>query len=195
MRISFGAILGVSILAISTAAQAALPKACGDESAQFKVKGENVHSLPAASSDKAQIVFLERLSNNPGNGTVRFAVDGAWVGADRGNSYFVMNVDPGVHHLCTVRQSSISMEKDFVSSPVVNLEAGKTYFFEFNIQRDVFGWAKRADGGSGGGAMGSTPNMTVKDGDSIELASFGQLNQQTGRARIQQATLSNYSPK
>ena len=43
------------------------------------------------------------------NATVRLGMDGTWTGADNRTSYFVMEVTPGVHHLCASWQSSPKM--------------------------------------------------------------------------------------
>ena len=34
-------------------------------------------------------------------------MDGAWLGANHGNSYFTVSVEPGQHHVCVTSQSSL----------------------------------------------------------------------------------------
>jgi hypothetical protein len=78
------------------------PAGCGKDDVQFKVKTDKkqpVRSSPEAG--KAQIIFVEAVKGPFGTAPIaRFGVDGAWVGADRGTSYFVVSVDPGEHQLC-----------------------------------------------------------------------------------------------
>ena len=38
--------------------------------------------------------------------TTRAGLDGQWVGATHGNSFFYFSVDPGEHHLCASRQTA-----------------------------------------------------------------------------------------
>jgi len=61
--------------------------------------------------------------------TVRFGMDGAWVGADNGNSYFALSVDPGVHHLCANWQSSLGRFDKDVDLTSFTAEPGKVYYF------------------------------------------------------------------
>ena len=61
---------------------------------------------------------------------VRYGVDGAWVGANKGNSYFAVTVDPGVHHLCVSWQSALrQIEEEHVRMAIFTAEAGKVYYF------------------------------------------------------------------
>jgi hypothetical protein len=85
----------------------ALPDSCGDDKVKFDVKTEEGQPPPAGPTEgKAQIVFIENENQMIGpfmHATVRLGMDGAWVGANYGNSYFALTVAPGVHHLCASR--------------------------------------------------------------------------------------------
>jgi|HubBroStandDraft_1064217.scaffolds.fasta_scaffold07055_5 hypothetical protein len=125
-----------------TAAQAkaktVLPDACGDDSIKFDMKTEKNQPAPAGPADgKAQIVFIESVpQEGPFVPSVRYGVDGSWAGANKGNSYFVLNVDPGTRHICVSAQGVHSaMAKDFVDMATLTAEAGKVYYFEaaFNV--------------------------------------------------------------
>ena len=87
-----------------------LPDSCGDDKVKFDVKTEKNQAAPAGPAEgKAQIVFVENENQVIGpfmHATVRFGMDGAWVGANSGNSYFALTVDPGVHHSCASWQSA-----------------------------------------------------------------------------------------
>jgi len=39
------------------------------------------------------------------------AMDGAWVRANHGNSYFALSVEPGEHHVCVTLQSSLVAQR------------------------------------------------------------------------------------
>jgi hypothetical protein len=56
-------------------------------------------------------------------------IDGAWVGANHGESYFFFPISPGEHHLCIDWQSSHSRLSKLGSAVTFNAETGKTYYF------------------------------------------------------------------
>jgi hypothetical protein len=134
-------LLFASLLPVCARANTILPDACGDDGVQFDVKTQNNQPLPAPPpAGKAQIVFIENEDGpiavelvKPMYATVRFGLDGAWVGANYNNSYFVVNVDPGVHHLCVSWQSSLGMLKKSVDMASFTAEAGKVYYFAAQI--------------------------------------------------------------
>ena len=55
------------------------------------------HALAAPEPGKARAYFIQDARAF----TTNFGVDGAWVGANNGNSYFSVSIEPGLHHLCT----------------------------------------------------------------------------------------------
>ena len=59
-----------------------------------------------------------------GAATVRIGMDGAWVGADKRDSYFVLDVSPGLHHLCASWQSSQEASNRGVELFALNTEPG-----------------------------------------------------------------------
>ncbi len=115
-----------------------LPDACGSDMVKFDVtlkKGQPAPALPAPGN--AQIVFIEDedLMVAPfSSATVRFGMDGSWMGADNGNSYFVVDIAPGVHHFCASWQS----KRSFDLAPV-NAEAGKVYYFAAEVTVSEYG--------------------------------------------------------
>jgi hypothetical protein len=64
---------------------------------------------------------------NLGYPTTKYGVDGNWVGADHGDSWFAVAVTPGEHHVCTVLQSSFVGQR--VELAQFTAEAGKSYYF------------------------------------------------------------------
>ena len=126
--LSFCACLASGLLAHC----APLPNACGDGRIQFDVKTLKNQPAPAPPAEgKAQIVFVEN-ENQTGwpldHATVRFGMDGVWVGADKSNSYFVLDITPGIHHLCANWQGT----KIFDLAPFT-AEPGKVYYFAAHV--------------------------------------------------------------
>ena len=133
MKKSLGILLILASFAYAAEAWAAtLPDACGDEKAKFDVatkKGQPEPGPPEAG--KSQIVFIEAVDECGGCSTppMRFGGDGDWSGANKGNSYFAVDVIPGEHHLCAALQGSFGVSKqeprwaNFVALP------DKVYYF------------------------------------------------------------------
>ncbi|MGA2167614.1 MAG: hypothetical protein ABSG62_05340 [Terracidiphilus sp.] len=114
-----------------------LPDACGDDKVKFDVKTERSKTPPAAPAEgKAQIVFIENENQMIGPfmyATVRFGLDGAWAGANKDNSYFTLDVAPGVHHLCASWQSALHMLKKSIDVASFTAEPGKVYYFAAQV--------------------------------------------------------------
>jgi len=88
--------------------------ACGPENASFKVNlDRSQHTLTQPDPGKARVYFIHDAgtSSTLGYPTVRFALDGAWIGANHGNSYFAVAIDPGQHHVCVNLQSSLVQQR------------------------------------------------------------------------------------
>ena len=139
MKSSLGILFLTASLAFAAQARATvLPDACGDDKVKFDVKTEKGQSAPATpEAGKAQIVFIENENHMIGPfmyATVRFGLDGAWVGANNNNSYFVLPVDPGVHHLCVSWQSALPMLKKSIDVASFTAEPGKVYYFAATVK-------------------------------------------------------------
>jgi hypothetical protein len=149
-----------------------LPDSCGDDKVKFDVKTEEGQLAPAGPAEgKAQIVFIENENGMIGTfmyATVRFGMDGAWVGADYNNSYFVLAVDPGVHHLCASWQSSLGRLKKNVDLTSFTAEPGEVYYFAAQV--------------------------TVAGRDSF-IFGLSQLNEDEGKYRVKISKLSTSKPK
>jgi len=138
MKLSLGILLLSASLAFAAQAKATiLPDACGDDKVKFDVNAEKGRSAPAPpEAGKAQIVFIENENQMIGPfmyATVRFGMDGVWAGANKGNSYFVVTVDPGVHHLCASWQSALPRLKKSIDVAKLTAEAGNTYYFAAQV--------------------------------------------------------------
>ena len=139
MKPQFSALFLCLPLVIALQARATvLPDACGDDKMKFDVS-EKGHQPPPAppAAGKAQIVFVENENRMIGpfmTATVRFGLDGAWAGANNNNSYFAVDVTPGVHHLCANWQSALPTIKKFVDVASFTAEPGKVYYFAANVK-------------------------------------------------------------
>jgi hypothetical protein len=131
-------LISLSLLCAVEARATTLPDACGDDKVKFDVatqKGQP--ALTAPDPGKAQLVLIENENRMIGPfmyATVRFGMDGAWVGANNNNSYFAVTVDPGVHHLCVSWQSAIPMLKKSIDVASFAAEPGKIYYFAANVK-------------------------------------------------------------
>ena len=96
MKSTVGALLLAITLAFANRSSAAtLPDACGDDKTTLDVKVQRDQPGPAPpDASNAQIVFVEKFDNVGAclgcEVTTRVGVDGKWVGADHGTSYFAL---------------------------------------------------------------------------------------------------------
>ena len=175
------------------------PAGCGKDDVQFKVKTDKKPPVPGSpETGKAQIIFVEAVKGPFGTAPVaRFGVDGAWVGADRGTSYFVVSVDPGEHQLCASRQSAARSEKQDVGKATVHAEAGQVYYYVFKIDRIEIGIRRTADGGGAGmgGSLPNTPDMTARDLPTTDSVDFTTLTEDEGKSLVKIAAVSTSVPK
>ncbi len=63
----------------------------------------------------------------------KVGVDGNWVGANQGNSYFSFAVDPGEHHLCVNWQSRLEWRSRAFALANFTAEADKVYYFRTRL--------------------------------------------------------------
>jgi hypothetical protein len=129
----------------------------------------------------AQIVFVGLVDAGPGGcigcGTFspRVGIDGSWVGATKGNSYFSVELDPGEHHLCAVWKSLLATKGKNVGVTSFNAEAGKVYYFQVRI-REVEGGVM----GPSGGPVSSTYDWVLD---------LTQLSEDEGRYQMKISAL------
>lgn len=105
-------------------------KACGTKKVNYKAKTDKKqHPTPAAPADKALIYVLRPtiigLKINS-----KLAVDGEWVGVNRGKTYFFFTVEPGERYFC-----SESENQDYLK---LKVEAGKTYYLQQKVEMGLF---------------------------------------------------------
>lgn len=163
-----------------------LPDACGDDKVQFDVTMAKNAPAPAALADgKARIVFIERIDTNGlcigCNYTARVGMDGAWVGANKGNSYFVLDVAPGEHHVCADWQSAIGKRRAQVGMGSLTAEAGKVYYYQIHIKATP-------------GEVSGMPNGPVTSTD-VWTLDLAPLSDDEGKYRMKISALANAKPK
>jgi hypothetical protein len=83
------------------------------------------HPTPEPPPDKA-LVYVVRPTMYGNKIQTKLAVDGQWIGANRGHNYLYLTLDPGPHFFCSKAENR--------SALAVSLEAGKTYFLEQKIK-------------------------------------------------------------
>lgn len=109
MRVALIALL-FTAPAFAQAPPVASTAACGLGNVSFGVKlDRSQHTLAQPDPGKARVYFVQDAgtSHTLGYPTVKVAMDGAWAGANHGNSYFSVSVEPGEHHVCVTLQSSL----------------------------------------------------------------------------------------
>jgi hypothetical protein len=122
------------------ASKTILPDACGADKVKFDVDTKKDQPAPPPpSAGMARIVFAAVVINTGyvfggPDYTTRFGMDGAWAGAASNNSYFSVEVAPGVHHFCSAVQSLGNAPKDKIGITSIKVEAGKTYYIAYMLQ-------------------------------------------------------------
>jgi len=110
------------------------PSSCGPSGTSFEVQDDSSHhpvSRPEAGKALVYVIREDGLGKCAGWGcaTTRVGADGAWVGANRHNSYSSFAVDPGVRHLCVELQSRLAIASRFVGLAHFTAQAGTVYYF------------------------------------------------------------------
>lgn len=165
------------IPAVQAVAKTILPDSCGEEDVKFDASTlkNQPATLPPPAGD-AQIVFVEEQNARASFHlvTVRYGVDGNWAGANYGDSYFVLNVAPGIHHLCVNAQG----DKKAVGVTSFTAEAGKVYYYEASTTVTRSGGGMVTMTGAGGTSTGMAAGSVNK------FFQFTQLSEDEGRYRI-----------
>jgi hypothetical protein len=116
---------------------------CGADATKFKVQGAEVNSATykpdPPPGEKEARVFLVQDSGGQVNCfhlgciTSRAGLDGVWIGANQGDSYFSFVVTPGEHHLCVNWQSKFGNESSHHALANFQADAGKNYYFRVRV--------------------------------------------------------------
>jgi hypothetical protein len=112
---------------------------CGPEEGGFKVKSnDRQHPFVQPEPGKALVYFLQedKVFESRPRPTVKWGVDGAWVGATQSNAYFYLSIEPGEHHLCSMWQTAVVVGAGHQAAAAsLTAVAGGVYYF---IARDRY---------------------------------------------------------
>lgn len=101
-------------------------KGCGPKETKHSADTDKkTHPVPEPPADKA-LLFVVRPTMMGNKIQTKLAVDGQWVGVNRGNNYFFFTLDPGEHFLCSTAENRSVMK--------LTVEAGKTYYVQQKIR-------------------------------------------------------------
>jgi hypothetical protein len=115
------------------AATARTAAGCGESTVMFDVKTTDLkHPVGQPEAGKALVYFFVDFVTAP---TMRVGVDGNWVGANEGKSYFFFQVGPGEHNVCTEWQTGTFKKSSERIGEAIHLaaEAGKAYYIRLNF--------------------------------------------------------------
>jgi Protein of unknown function (DUF2846) len=129
----FLAVFSSLLLAQGPAPSPSTRGGCGPSESQFDVKTNNKqHPMASPDAGTALVYVFEDIERGP---TMRVGLDGAWIGANKGKSYFFFSVDPGEHQVCTNWQSGTFKEtaKRIGAAMTLKAEAGKTYYLRTQV--------------------------------------------------------------
>jgi hypothetical protein len=128
--------LVVLLLAVAPVLAQNPGSACGSRATDLKVTLDKTpHAVVQPDSGMARIYFIHdagtAFEHPIGYPTVQVGTDGAWSGANHGDSFFWADVAPGEHHICAALQSSVMDSR--VELAHLTAEAGRTYFFRTRL--------------------------------------------------------------
>lgn len=104
---------------------------CGAAGVSFRVDAATGAMPAAPPAGKALVVFIEKDVGASFASTTLAGMDGHWMGATHGASWFAFAADPGVHHLCAQTHFSGWIGGDTGAALLhFNAQAGRTYYFE-----------------------------------------------------------------
>lgn len=141
-------ILTIVLLASAALAQdpdavARATRACGplDQNMEVRVDKPTSHPLAQPEPGKALVYVIQDDQSGATNfwghstsETSRVGLDGTWIGANKGRSYFFFNVDPGDRHLCSdLAEDFDRSQPGLISVTRFTAEPGKTYYFRVRL--------------------------------------------------------------
>jgi hypothetical protein len=119
--------------------------ACGQYDVHFDIKNDLGQHVAQLEPGKA-LVYIIQDEDHPDclkcDTTTRVGLDGSWVGANHGDSYFFFSVEPGEHHLCANRLPQLGVTTKPISLIGFTAEAGKSYYFRIHA---IYGGVSYSD--------------------------------------------------
>jgi len=135
LAVSLLMMLAVPLFAQDQATAARTAAGCGADNVQFDVKTDKKqHPQGQVAVGKALVYVFEAERSDAGTlkigaVTTRIGLDGQWVGANHGNTYFYFPVDPGDHNLCANWQSTFGRFSKLAAAVSLTAETGQVYYF------------------------------------------------------------------
>jgi hypothetical protein len=135
------AALVLSLFAASAFAQAPLQNqsliaaseaACGPKNVKFDAEQDATHHpTPEPETGKALVYVVQDIDeiHCSSCALTKTGLDGSWVGANQGSSYFFFAVTPGEHHLCVNWQSRLEYRSRAFAMANFTADERKTYYF------------------------------------------------------------------
>jgi hypothetical protein len=139
--------LGIRVFAAAPDSARRLAPACGPNDVSFSVSTSKTAPQPSAADANSAVIYViedDSLFQSFPRPTVKTGLDGEWVGATHGNSYFMFPISPGEHHLCFAWQSRVVVTvrtSSMAAAHSVNVKPGDAIYFRV---RNVF--ARPAEG-------------------------------------------------
>jgi hypothetical protein len=122
-----------SAFAQDQAAITAAEAACGPKNVKFDANQDTTqHPTPQPETGKALVYVVQDTGGIHCTecALTKVGLDGSWVGANQGSSYFFFPVTPGEHHLCINWQSRLESRSRAFAMANFTVEEGKTYYFQ-----------------------------------------------------------------
>ena len=126
----FLSMVGAS-LAAAQSNSARLQPSCGDAAVHFDVQTKKAEPQDPDDSTKVEVYVIEKFVPLPWPNSmwdkpiIRVGLDGQWIGATQGNSYAVVPVQAGEHHVCVQRQSALGFRARQAAFASFKAEAGR----------------------------------------------------------------------
>jgi hypothetical protein len=119
------------LLLVPPAMAGKLPSACGSFGAHPSIRLQSyAKSLSPIPTGMARLVFVQQIGICPHCGVVRVALDGKWIGANKGDSWFAATIPPGEQHICVAWNAPFVKITNRIQLTELNAKPGKTYYLE-----------------------------------------------------------------
>jgi len=129
-------LLAASAFAQDQAAITAAEAACGPKNVKFDARQDSTqHPEPRPDPDKALVYVVQDLDQEEcyGCALIKVALDGAWLGANQGNSYLFFKAEPGERHICVNWQSRLGVRSKIFGLANFTAEPGHVYYFRVRL--------------------------------------------------------------
>jgi len=117
-----------AVTAVAQTPSSGAAPACGPKDVSFDVKlDDSQHTLSSPELGKARVYFFHENGGDLVRLATKIGMDGGWVGANHGDSYFSVTVEPGEHHVCATFQYGRAGQQ--LELAHFTAEVGKLYYY------------------------------------------------------------------